>query len=110
MSPRRLFDPRSSILIFLLAVVPLLLASPAYSSPAKVIDEDPDPDLASQTTTAVHTASTGMYGDFNGDGNPDYTLYETDTRQTAIWYLSNNVYTGSAWGPTLPAGWSLTAP
>ena len=45
--------------------------------------------------------------DFNGDGYPDYVLYNAATRQTAIWYLNNNVYTGSAWGPTLPAGWFL---
>ena len=35
--------------------------------------------------------------DFNGDGSPDY----------AIWYLNNNVLIGTAYGPTLPAGWSL---
>jgi hypothetical protein len=37
-------------------------------------------------------------------------LYNTITRQTTIWYLNNNVFIGSAFGPTLPAGWSLTAP
>ena len=45
--------------------------------------------------------------DFNGDGHPDYLLYKPNTRQTAIWYLNNNVFTSGAWGPTLPAGWSL---
>jgi hypothetical protein len=45
--------------------------------------------------------------DFNGDGNPDYLLYAPNTRQTAIWYLNNNVFIRGAWGPTLPAGWSL---
>ena len=30
--------------------------------------------------------------DFNGDGKPDYVLYNGSTRQTAIWYLNNNVY------------------
>ena len=48
--------------------------------------------------------------DFNGDGKPDYALYNGSTRQTAIWYLNNNVYVGSAFGPTPPTGWSLTAP
>jgi hypothetical protein len=48
--------------------------------------------------------------DPEGDGNPDYLLCKASTRQTAIWYLNNNVYTGSAFGPTLPAGWSLVAP
>jgi FG-GAP-like repeat len=45
--------------------------------------------------------------DFNGDGWPDYVLYNQATRQTAIWYLHNNVYIGGAYGPTIPAGWSL---
>src|SRR4029450_10066133 len=46
-------------------------------------------------------------GDFNGDGSPDYVLYKPTTRQTAIWYLNNNVFVGSHYGPPLPTGWSL---
>jgi FG-GAP repeat. len=42
--------------------------------------------------------------DLNGDGKPDYVLYNASTRQTAIWYLNNNVYVGGGYGPTLPAG------
>jgi hypothetical protein len=34
-------------------------------------------------------------------------LYEASTRQTAIWYLNNNVFVSAAYGPILPAGWSL---
>jgi hypothetical protein len=49
-------------------------------------------------------------GDFNGGGKPDYVLYNAGTRQTAIWYLNNNVFVGGAFGPTLPAAWSLVAP
>ncbi len=45
--------------------------------------------------------------DFNSDGRPDYLLYNPASRQTAIWYLNNNVYVSAAFGPTLPAGWSL---
>jgi YVTN family beta-propeller protein len=45
--------------------------------------------------------------DFNGDGKPDYVLYNATTRQTAIWYLNNNVYLSGAYGSTLPAGWML---
>src|SRR5438094_10585057 len=41
--------------------------------------------------------------DFNGDGHPDYVLQNACTHQTAIWYLNNNVYIGSAWGATLAA-------
>src|SRR6266567_1897166 len=45
--------------------------------------------------------------DFNGDGKPDYLLYNVITRQTAIWYLNNNVHIGGALGPTLQVGWEL---
>ena len=45
--------------------------------------------------------------DFNGDSKPDYVLYNASTRGTAVWYLNNNVFLGSAYGPTLPAGWTL---
>jgi hypothetical protein len=47
--------------------------------------------------------------DFNGDGHPDYVLQNAKTRQTAIWYLNNNVFAGGAYGPTLPASWGLEA-
>ena len=45
--------------------------------------------------------------DFNGDGQPDYLLYNVSTRQTAVWYLNNNVFVSGAYGPTLPAGWKV---
>jgi len=48
--------------------------------------------------------------DFNLDGHPDYLLYSATTRQTAIWYLNNNVFLRGAFGPTLPVGWTLVAP
>jgi hypothetical protein len=48
--------------------------------------------------------------DFNGDGKPDYVLYRASSHQTLIVYLDNNVVIGAAFGPTLPAGWSLVAP
>lgn len=47
--------------------------------------------------------------DFNGDGKPDYVLYDANTRQTAIWYMNNNVFVSSAYGPTLAVGWGLRA-
>ena len=37
------------------------------------------------TLTPTPTAATS---DFNGDGHPDYVLYNRFTRQTAIWYLT----------------------
>jgi hypothetical protein len=48
--------------------------------------------------------------DFNGNGRPDYLLFNSSTRQTAIWYLNNYQFIGSASGPTLPVGWNLAAP
>ena len=48
--------------------------------------------------------------DFNGDGHPDYVLYNSTTQRTVIWYLNNNVLLSGAFGPTLPAGWRLVAP
>jgi hypothetical protein len=39
--------------------------------------------------------------------NANYVLYNASTRATAVWHLNNNVFTGGAYGPTLPAGWSL---
>jgi hypothetical protein len=45
--------------------------------------------------------------DFNNDGKPDYVLYNGGTRQTAVWHMHNNVFAGSAYGPTLPTGWNV---
>jgi serine protease AprX len=46
-------------------------------------------------------------GEFNNDGKPDYVIFNASTRQTAIWYLNNNMFIGGAYGPSIPAGWSL---
>jgi hypothetical protein len=56
---------------------------------------------------APTSAARATVADFNGDGRPDYVLQNTSTRQTAIWYLNNNVFIGSAYGPTLAVGWGL---
>jgi hypothetical protein len=45
--------------------------------------------------------------DFNGDGYPDYVLNNASTRQTAVWYLNNNIYIGGGYAPSLPAGWTV---
>jgi hypothetical protein len=37
-------------------------------------------------------------------------LYNASMRQTAIWYLNNNIFLNAAFGPSLPAGWSLVGP
>ena len=48
--------------------------------------------------------------DFDGDGHPDYVLYNAKTGETAIWYLNNNVLVNAAYGPTLSDAWSVIAP
>jgi hypothetical protein len=65
--------------------------------------------ITNDQTTLVEVCLGGRaaVSDFNGDGHPDYVLRDTSTRQTAIWYLNNNVFIGSAYGPTLRAGWGL---
>jgi hypothetical protein len=52
-------------------------------------------------------AARATVADFDGDGSPDFVLQNPATHQTAIWYLSNNVWIGSAYGPTLPNDWGL---
>jgi hypothetical protein len=44
--------------------------------------------------------------DFNGDGFTDYLLFNIGNRATAIWYLHDNSFISSGFGPTLPAGWT----
>ena len=46
-------------------------------------------------------------GQFNNEGKADFVIFNASTRQTAIWYLNNNVRIGGAYGPSIPAGWSL---
>ena len=58
----------------------------------------------------VNAGARAAITDFNGDGSPDFVLQNAQTHQTAIWYLNNNAYVSGAYGPTLPAGWSLVAP
>jgi hypothetical protein len=52
-------------------------------------------------------AARASVSDFNADSHPDYVLHNVSTRQTAIWYLNNNVFISGAYGPTLAAGWGL---
>jgi hypothetical protein len=45
--------------------------------------------------------------DFNGDNKPDYLLFNSSTRQTAIWYLSGLTFVGGAYGPSIASGYTL---
>ena len=67
------------------------------------------PVIIALTLVVVGTAGSARAGmsDFDGDGHPDYVLYNPVTRQTAIWYLKNNVFLSGRYGPTIPAGWSV---
>jgi YVTN family beta-propeller protein len=57
--------------------------------------------------TPTPTPARAAVTDFNGDGHPDYVVQNAATRQTAIWYLNNNVFIRGAYSPTLAAGWGL---
>src|SRR5207302_4240751 len=65
--------------------------------------------MAFQRSLAPNPAPTATVIDFNSDGHPDLVLRNTNTRQTAIWYLNNNVLVGGDAGPILAAGWGLRA-
>jgi FG-GAP-like repeat len=58
---------------------------------------------------AAPSAGRAAVADFNGDGHPDLVVRNANTHRTGIWYLNNNVYVSSAYGPTLAAGWVLRA-
>ena len=47
--------------------------------------------------------------DFDRNGHTDYLLFNSFTRQTAIWYLSGPTFLRGAYGPSVPSGWELVA-
>ena len=65
------------------------------------------PEFAGSGTVSVGVHQRRSY-DFNGDGHPDYVLYNSTTGQSAIWYLNNDVYVSGKFGPTLPNWWQLS--
>jgi hypothetical protein len=66
-----------------------------------------DPPATTNLSTRVSVQDTAIIADFNGDGHPDFVVRNPATRQTAIWYLNNNVLISGMLGSTLPAGWGL---
>jgi len=66
-----------------------------------------EPPTTTNLSTRVSVQGTAIIADFNGDGHRDFVVRNPATRQTAIWYLNNNVRIGGVLGPTLPAGWGL---
>ena len=92
-----------------------LLVTPLQPGTAHIMAKATDLDGANVSRTFTVTVMTlrsvswSVAGvpDFNRDGHPDYLLYNGSTRQTAIWYLNNNVLSSTLSGPALPAGWSV---
>lgn len=64
-----------------------------------------DQPLLSSSAAALDQSGVA---DFNSDDKPDYVLYSAGTRQTAIWYLNNNVYVSAVYGPTIASGHVLS--
>src|SRR5439155_19508629 len=56
-------------------------------------------------------AGWGLRGaaDLKSDCHPDYGLFNSATRQTAIWDLSGPMFMGGALGPSPPSGWASVA-
>src|SRR4029077_5063226 len=77
---------------------------PIYNERGQVIVTSATP-----TPTPAPPPGTATVADFNGDGHPDFVLFNPGTHQTAVWYMNNNVVIGEAFGPTLPDGWLLRA-
>jgi hypothetical protein len=79
--------------------------------------EDQDSTLAqpiklrgtSFTYTAAETILSGYYTGASAltPPLPIFFLYNASARQSAMWYLNNNVRLGSATGPVINAGWSM---
>jgi hypothetical protein len=55
-------------------------------------------------------AGTAIVADFNGHAHRDWAVRNAAARQTAIWYLNNNIFVSAAFGPNLSAGRSVVGP
>jgi FG-GAP-like repeat len=90
--------------------IPLLWRGYRFGTPVKTITRiagDGVEGVAVDGLQATVATSRAVLGDFNNDGHPDYVLRNPSTRQTAIWYLNNNIYQNGALGPSITAGWAL---
>jgi hypothetical protein len=85
-------------------------SSPARVKPRSIICRERRMSAAPGGPTIGSGYELTGSADFNRDGKPDYALYKARTRQTALYYLNNDVYAGSAYGPIVPAGWNLPLP
>jgi hypothetical protein len=45
--------------------------------------------------------------DFNRDGKSDFVLFNSTTRQSAIWYMSGATRISATYGPTIASGFVL---
>jgi hypothetical protein len=103
------------------AIAALVQSYQPYATPAQVrasltsacldigaagFDEDSGQGIV-MALTAVKSQTRNT--DFNGDGHTDLVLTNASSHQTALWYLNNYTFIGSAYGPSLPAGWQLAA-
>jgi hypothetical protein len=44
------------------------------------------------------------------DGSNEFVLFNSTTRQTAVWYFNGSTYNFGVFGPTLATGYTLAAP
>jgi hypothetical protein len=89
------------------SATPLLVVASAIFFVCNIASASTPEETSPNVIDDALTTPRAVVADFNGDGHPDYVLGNPSTRQTAIWFLNNNVFIGSAFGPTIPASWNL---
>jgi len=89
------------------AIQPTPTPTPAATTTASATATATASPTATATPSGTPGAARAVVADFNGDHHPDWVIRNAGTRQTAIWYMNNNVFIAGAFGPTLAAGWGL---
>lgn len=79
----------------------------AFSCPGQYSDITANSPEGINLDVVGYDPASELATDYNGDYHPDLALFNTSTRKVAFWYLNNNVFIGSAYGPTPPVGWQL---